>query len=28
LIITVTERFVTAVVVGPKDYRHLFPNTL
>jgi len=23
LIVTVTERFVTALVVGPQDYRHL-----
>jgi len=27
LIITVTERFVTALVVGPQDYRHLFADT-
>jgi len=24
---TVTERFVTALVVGPQDYRHLFADT-
>jgi len=27
LIITVTERFVPALVVGPQDYRHLFADT-
>jgi len=27
LIITDTERFVTALVVGPQDYRHLFANS-
>jgi len=27
LIVTDTERFVTALVVGPQDYRHLFVNS-
>jgi len=27
LIITDTECFVTALVVGPQDYRHLFANS-